>query len=131
MRIVISIRTSIFAALIMVAVVSAPVATAAPSCDPTSAQGQLNCIGGGVPWQDQAGSSPDTYGPAGERGFLNDALMRYPNDSPESLLKFGRGICGLYAQGLNDLTIEDGMVQAGVNKSDARYLTTISRMYLC
>ena len=113
---------------------SAGQATAQPSgptngCDPYS--GTLtSCLGGG-PWQNQDGSSPDTYGPTGERAFLKDALLVFPNIPPQALLDSGRELCGFFAQGYSDNTIEAALVKAGIHEGDAGYLVTISDMYLC
>lgn len=109
-------------------------ATAQPSgptngCDPYS--GALtSCLGGG-PWQNQDGSSPDTYGPTGQRGFLRDALMVFPNGSQQKMLELGRRICVFRAEGYSDNIVEAGLVEAGLHEGDAGYLVTISGMYLC
>ena len=109
-----------------------PIAAASPGCsgDRSTPDQFLGCWGGG-PWQNQNGSSPDTYGPTGQRGFLKDALLAFPNGSPQGMLELGSRICGLYAEGYSDNVIEAGLVKAGLHEGDAGYLVAISGMYLC
>jgi len=111
----------------------APLATAAPACDPTTSDGYLNCIGGGIPWQDQSGSSPDTYGPTGSKGFIYDnrSVGSFPNMSDTNLLKLGGAICQDLANGFSEQVIKSNLIGSGVPALDAGAVVISAQMYLC
>lgn len=120
------------AVLSSVAVFSAVSAMASPgNCDPTTPDGYLNCFGGG-PWQNQDGSSPDTYGALGPRGFLaeNRKMGVLPRVSDANLVRLGGAICSLRANGVTESGIESMLVEAGVSDSDAQVLL-VNAGFLC
>jgi hypothetical protein len=115
---------------------SAGQATAQPSgptngCNPYS--GELtSCLGGG-PWQNQDGSSPDTYGPTGERGFVYDnrSVGSFPNISDATLLKLGHAICQDLANGFSERATKSVLMRNGVSELDAGAVVISAQMYLC
>lgn len=115
------------------AISSAVSATAAPNCDPTTSDGYLACIGGGIPWQNQNGSSPDTYGPTGAKGFIYDnrSVGAFPKLSDADLLKVGYFICQKVAEGYTDEGIKLGIMEYGVDELNAGAIVTSAQMYLC
>lgn len=106
---------------------------AAPYCDPTTSDGYLACIGGGIPWQNQNGSSPDTYGPTGERGFIYDnrSVGAFPGISDPDLLKIGYFLCEKVAEGYSDEGIKLALMDYGVDELNAGAIVTSAQMYLC
>lgn len=117
----------------VVIVTPSPSATAAPNCDPTTSDGYLACMGGGIPWQNQDGSSSDTYGALGPRGFLAEnrkmgVLSGLPDDK---LLAVGYAICEELMNGKSDKYEKAVLMQNGVPDAEAGAAVTIARMYLC
>ena len=121
---------------VAVAVLAAPAtsATAAPSCDPTTSDGYLACMGGGIPWQNQYGSSPDTYGSLGQRGFLaeNRKMGIGPSiGSDADLLKLGYRICDWRAHGLSESFIQAKLQEGGHLDPVTTEVLAVNAGFLC
>jgi hypothetical protein len=106
-----------------------PSATAAPNCDPTTSDGYLACFGGG-PWQNQDGSSPDTYGSLGPRGYLAENRKMGVGGSDAVQLLLGNHICDWRAHGLSETFIEAKLVEDGNSRSTAQILQ-VNAGFLC
>ena len=111
-----------------------PSAAASPGCsgDRSTPDQFLGCWGGG-PWQEQDGSSPDTYGPTGERGFIYDnrSVGSFPNISDATLVKLGHAICQDLANGFSEKAEKSVLMRNGVSELDAGAVVISAQMYLC
>ncbi len=124
------VRAGIVIALAILAI-NQPIstATATPACDPTTPNGYLGCFGGG-PWQNQDGSSPDTYGSFGPQGYLAENRKLGVGGSDAVLLRLGEIICEYRARGLSSTFIEAKLVDAGNDPGTAQILA-VNAGFLC
>lgn len=115
------------------AAISIPSATASPGCsgDRSTPDEFLGCWGGG-PWQEQDGSSPDTYGPTGERGFLaeNRTMLIFPELSDATLLKLGYAACSDRSRGVSDDAMQQALINVGADEVSAGAFVT-NTWFLC
>lgn len=91
-------------------------------------------MGGGIPWQNQDGSSPDTYGSLGPRGFLaeNRKMGIGPSiGSDADLLTLGYRICDWRARGLSESFIQAKLQQGGYLDSVTTEVLAVNAGFLC
>lgn len=117
-------------ALLVATAVPIPSATASPGChsDYSTPDSYLGCWGGN--WQNQDGSSPDTYGSFGPRGYLAENKKMGIGGTDAVLLQLGQIICEYRSRGLSETFIEAKLVDAGNSRSTAQILA-VNAGFLC